>query len=79
MILSKEIPKRLNDQMTLDNARAWEADQEKFCFCTEILDSLDLDRRDDLVDYMESCFEQLLNEAIPPAKWVTNHLPKGDK
>jgi len=50
----------LLDGLTTNQAKAWEATEEKWIFCTDILDASDFRRNDYSVNMIESRFEDML-------------------
>ncbi|KGK42290.1 hypothetical protein LH51_08645 [Nitrincola sp. A-D6] len=46
--------------VTLENAKAWQAEREQFLFCVELLRGADLPSSMTCVYRLEDCFEDLL-------------------
>ena len=65
MLKTKTIENRLASLATLDNARRWKANSEKFIFCLDLMD-IDAHLRiaDDLVYQLEEKFNTILESNI---------------
>lgn len=64
--------------LTLEQAQAWNRTGEKFIFCTDILDAMNMKRCDVSVEAMEDAFEAILAVNGKLSGWDIHSLPHAE-